>query len=126
MVEGVAHPGGAQPVRRQALVILQPQLLILKRVYFAKLPAQVPGQGIDPAPLFHILDNDGEIGFFAQERFQPGINRHEACQKFLVIVQVAEVVLIVRIKDIQLRRGAALLLSSMRPWHAAYPSKGGR
>ncbi len=45
MVEGVADPGAAQAKRGQALIILQPETLILENVNLAQLPAPGPRQG---------------------------------------------------------------------------------
>ena len=45
VMEGITHPGRAQPVGRQALVILQPDFFILERIYLAKFAGQVQASG---------------------------------------------------------------------------------
>ena len=64
MMEGVAYPGAVHPVGCQALVVLQPDLLIFERVGFSKFAANVPGQRVNLPALLDVLDDDRQVGFF--------------------------------------------------------------
>ncbi len=68
MVEGIAHPGVSQPVRRQALVILAPDLLIFERIGISQPRRQVPRQGVKLAALLHVLDDDRQVGAVSQDK----------------------------------------------------------
>ena len=61
----IAHPGGAHPERCQGLVILEPDLLVFERVGLAEFARDIPRQRIDLPALFHVLNDDREIGFLA-------------------------------------------------------------
>ena len=63
-MERIAHPRGPQPERREPLVILNPNLFIFECVGPAKFAGDVPRQRVNLPTLLHVLDDDGEIGFF--------------------------------------------------------------
>jgi hypothetical protein len=65
VVERITHPGGAQPVREEALVILEPELFVLECVDLAEFATQIPSEGIELAAFFYVLDNDGQVGFLS-------------------------------------------------------------
>ena len=62
----IADPGAVHPVGGQALVVLQPDLLILEGVGFAEFAANVPGQGVDLPALLDVLDDDCQVRFLSQ------------------------------------------------------------
>ncbi len=62
-MEGIAHPGGVESIRREGLVILHPDFFVFEGVGLAEFAAEVPCEGINFPALLHVLDDDGEIGF---------------------------------------------------------------
>ena len=65
MMEGVADPGGTESIRREGLVVLQPDLFILEGIGFSEFAAEVPCERMDFPTFLYILDNDGQVGFFS-------------------------------------------------------------
>jgi hypothetical protein len=61
MVEGVADPGAAQAKGSKALIILQPETLILENVNLTQIPRQVPGKGVNFATFLNVLNDDGQV-----------------------------------------------------------------
>ena len=106
----ITHPCGPESVRGDGLVVLHPNLFILERVALAEFAADVPGQWINLSALLDVLDDDGRIGFLAQQWFQADIDLYQFREEGLVIIHVAEVVGIVGVEDIEVAGGAAFLL----------------
>ena len=60
-MERITHPRGAHPVRREGLIVLQPDFFVFECIGFAEFAGNVPCEGIYFPALLHVLDDDGEI-----------------------------------------------------------------
>src|SRR3989304_3502653 len=63
VMKRIAHPGAAESKRREALVVLRPNLFILERICFAQSFRNVPRQRVNLAALLYVFDDDSEVGF---------------------------------------------------------------
>ena len=109
-MEGVADPGVAEAVGRQADVVLAPDLLVFERVETADAARQVPGQGVDAAALLDVLDDDRQVGARPNPARQTGVDRHQPIEEDVVVVEVAQVGRVVGVNDIEIGGAAATAL----------------
>src|SRR5579884_1820392 len=91
VVVDVAHPRVPQPVRRQALVVLQPDPLVLERVDLGQPAGEVPGERIHAAALLHVLDDHGEVAARPKLGVDRGVDGAQLVEELLVVRDVAEV-----------------------------------
>ncbi len=61
MVEGIAYPGVAKTIGRQADVILAPDAFVFEDIHPAQAGSQVPCQRIDAPTFLYILNDDCQI-----------------------------------------------------------------
>ena len=110
MMHGVRHPGLSHPVWCKTLVILAPDFFILKTVKTTYFTPQIPGKRIDGAALFDVLDDNGEVRSVTHPSAQDPVYLNECSDKRIIIADITQVALTVRIVYIQFLRFAALFL----------------
>ena len=110
-MERIAHPRGPEPKRREALVVLDPELFILQCVCLSKFAGDIPCQWINLPAFLHILDDDGQVGSRPEAWRQAGIDGDQAIEERGVVVNVPQVGGVVGVDDVEIGLGAALALS---------------
>src|SRR3972149_12330046 len=105
-MKGIAHPGVPQSVGGQADVVLAPDLFILEGVDLSQSAGKIPGQGVDPAALLDVLDDDREVGAGAQDGLEAGVDINQPIEEYIVVTNVSEVGWIFGVGHIEVAIGA--------------------